>query len=144
MFLWLNQMLHVCCEMIYDWMHTLRPLQLQSKMQELKISTKLNEKIKPHNFKIFPQKINSRNVCVVTDCFNGNEIGLWEKAVHQCVFGQFYQKRLWQKMFCIFFTQSQMKEINLWLSDTGVCWITSNDLFAPSGKNLKGLLCDRK
>lgn len=42
--------------MIYDWMYTLRPLQLQSKMQELKIATKLKEKIKPHNFKIFPQK----------------------------------------------------------------------------------------
>lgn len=42
------------------------------------------------------------------------------------------------------FTQRQMKEINLLRSDTGVCWITSYDLFAPSGKNLKVLLCDRK
>lgn len=43
-----------------------------------------------------------------------------------------------RKCSAFFFTQRQMKEINLWCSDTGVCWITSNDLFAPSGKNLKG------
>lgn len=40
------------------------------------------------------------------------------------------------------FTQRQMKETNLWCSDSGVCWITSNDLFSPHGKILKGLLCE--
>lgn len=46
---------------------------------------------------------------------------------------------LWVWRF--FFTQRQMKETNLWCSDSGVCWVTSNDLFAPCDKNLKGLLC---
>lgn len=143
-FLQLSQMPHVCWAMIYNWMHTLRPPQLQSKMDEFNITTKWNGKVEPNHFKIFPQKRKARNGWIVTECFSGNETGLWEKAVHQHVFGQFCQNRLWQKMFCVFFTQRQMKETNLWLSDTSVCLITSNDLFAPSGKNLKGLLCDRK
>lgn len=49
-----------------------------------------------------------------------------------------------RKCSVFFLTQRQMKEINLWCSDTGVCQITSIDLFAPSGKNLKGLLGDHK
>lgn len=39
-FLWLSQMLHICGAMTYDWMHALRPLQLQSNMHKLKITTK--------------------------------------------------------------------------------------------------------
>lgn len=37
-----------------------------------------------------------------------------------------------------------MKETNLWCSDSGVCQITSNDLSASCGKNLKGSLSDGK
>lgn len=67
--------------------------------------------------KFFNKKKNARNEWAVTDCFGGNETDLWEKTVHQQVFGQFCQNRLWQKMFCgVFYPKANEgdKSIALW------------------------------